>query len=222
MKKAIISVIVLSVFFVGISLADNTEADIDINSPAVGKSKFPLTLTALDFITKIYGMESPDSARDCILSRVVHSSGINPRQDQSEYRLGPDSGYSVNYYGQQPDVEAIAKFDGDSVEYYGFFFIFPYDAGKRYKAMVEQVLFCTTLLQEIYDIGMQTVAYTNTDGIFETQSSYQGKDITLKLIEETRQPQSSEFKNIGIQLIADKKSLPDLPGRFVISMTIIP
>lgn len=225
MKKTITSILILTLIIGGFSLgfaSKSSEKTCEVkNEKLIAKYNLPVNLTAKDFITKIYGLVSPDSANS-IVERVTALTGIEPVEDEFGLWLGNENGYMVNYYGQKPDIEAMAIFNNGKIDNYGFFFIFPYKAGKRYDSMIRQVVFVSTLLQEMKDLGMIMNSDGDTDGIFETEGNYDGKYVSLKLVEEIESDNNSGFMNVGMEYVDNMDHSPEKDGRFILAMKVEP
>lgn len=224
MKKSVMS---LSFFSIALSLALIAFAGDDIpvsppSKPSTARCRIPVPLSAKDLITKIYGIVPAGLPRRATMDQVALLTGCSPRQEDSLFWLGSADGFRISYFGLDPDLEAFTRFDGDSLRSCAFFFIFPYETGARYKSMVQQTVFSSSILQEMQDIGMDLSADSLTDGIFEAQGSLCGKMVVIRLSEETVNPRTDTYSEIGPLLVYDRNSLPPAPGRFVLAMTVTP
>lgn len=169
----------------------------------------PLQLTARDFVTKVYGVFSPELCQDSIVGKARAILNLTPDADEYGLWLEDANGYSVSYYGMRPDVSALACFDNNSVSDFSFFFLFPYSGSdKRDEANSRQAEFCGALLQELADIGVTLGADASTDAMFEVSGDYAGNFVEMRLIEEESGP--------------GRDVVPDRAGRFVVTLSVEP
>lgn len=162
----------------------------------------PLTLTARDFVTKVYGVLSPTVTADCAERETSRLIDLTPSADSTGLWLETADGYSVSYYGMTPDVSALARFGNGLVSDFGFFFIFPYPPGRRDSALASQSEFCGLLLQELNDIGLDLQLNPMSDAMFEATGRYDGNFVEVRLVEQLHD------SNIG--------------GRFIMMLSIEP
>lgn len=146
----------------------------------------PVTLTASDMISKIYGVVDPEVSRQECIDQSRRTLRLTPEEDNGVLWLESDGGYRVNYYGLLPDVSAMARFDNDidGVNDYGYFFLFPYLANDKRESITRQADFCGTLLQEMADLGLPMDLNTATDDLFEAVGDYNGNFIDVRLLDD--------------------------------------
>lgn len=184
--------------------------------------QMPLELTAHDFITKVYGFADNKGDKARIVAESRQHTGAEPVADEFGLWLNPENGYSISYYGMCPYVEALATFDEDTLSSYGFFFIFPYSAGERDNANHEQSRFCGSLLQEIYDIGIQMAVTDLTDALFHTIGYTDGNCLDIRLVEEVASPDGSEYSDKMSACCEMAAVTSDSHGRFVVILNVEP
>lgn len=204
-----------------LSLSLETAAAVPDSLPMAGGEKLllpmPLHLTARDFVTKVYGVLSPTLTSDETGKEATRRLAMTPSADNLGLWLEKQDGYSVNYYGMQPDVTAMALFSEDAVSDFGFFFLFPYSAGERKEAVERQVAFCGSLLQELQDIGAVMGNNLTTDAIFEAGGDYEGNFVLVRLIEEDAAGNQIDSPQ---QVLAEADSPSE--GRFVLFLNVTP
>ncbi len=188
-------------------------------APAVRLS-MPLALTARDFITKIYGFIDPRCTQAQTVEAARRIASVIPEADEFGLWLNADNGYAVSYYGMQPDVEAMAQFDGNQVSNYGFFFLFPYSPGEREKANSRQTEFCSSLLQELHDLGLSIRHDTGSDAIFEAIGDFAGNSVDIRLIEEFIAPDGENTADAMSAAVASASA--DKEGRFIVVLNVEP
>lgn len=148
--------------------------------------ELPLELTVADMVGKVYGVVNPDcSKKDCVAEsrRVLR---LTPEEDEGVLWLEADNGYRINYYGLVPDVSAMARFENgeENVSDFGYFFIFPYEGHAKADGVREQTDFCSSLLQEMRDIGLPMDLNTATDDLFEAVGDYNGSLVDVRLLDD--------------------------------------
>ena len=188
--KALITYFVLisALFALPIHTAGASRSNPDSTLTAdcrVANITMPLSLTARDLITKVYGFIDPGCSRQqCIMATQAVTS-ITPEEDDSGLWMNAADGYGINFYGMEPQVEAMARFAEDNqVSEFGYFFFFPYKSGKRAYANASQADFSGCLLQELTDMGLEMAADPRTEAIFEVFGDYNGNYLAIRLIEE--------------------------------------
>lgn len=160
---------------------------------AIQSSVLPLALTAKDFVTKVYGVFDTNLSESEISKESKQRFNLTPAADSTGLWLETADGYVVSYYGMTPLVSAKAGFDGNIVSDYCYFFQFPYSSGMRAEANMRQCEFCSSLLQEMHDIGMIMAVPVYTDAIFETVGSYGEHNVNVRLVEESSSDHSGRF-----------------------------
>ena len=149
------------------------------------RENMPIQLTARDFITKVYGVISPQLSKDAASDQAFHILNVRPVEDEYGLWIETDDGYLINYYGMIPEVSARAAYGPtDALEEYGYFFLFPYSNGDRETANAEQSQFSGTLLQELLDMGLKMQVDDLSDALFEVNGDYDNDSIDVKLVEE--------------------------------------
>ena len=137
--KTLATFLLTTVLSFGIA-SDTMAQTVDIS--AFPRHPVPVDLTAEDFITKVYGVLSPDRSRDELCDDCVKLLNLMPSEDQMGLWLDSADGYQLSYYGQRvPDVSAMAVIERDSVANFGFFFLFPYNVSTKEEMNRRQALF---------------------------------------------------------------------------------
>lgn len=161
----------------------------------------PVEVTAADLMTKVYGVLDSDLSAGEMVDEARQRLHLIPSPDGDGLWLDSADGYGVDYNGLSPEVSAMARFDGNKLADYAYFFLFPYSLGNRGNAESRQCEFCGCLLQEIYDSGSDMGTLYVTDAVFEACGSYAGNQVDVRLTEETN---------------------ADSSGRFVVTLTVVP
>lgn len=158
------------------------------------KRQIPVEVTAEDFITKVYGVLSPDRSKSELCEDCANVLNLMPAEDDMGLWLDSTDGYQLNYYGQRlPDVSAMATIDHDSVSNFGFFFLFPYKNINKEETNLRQSRFCGSLLQEMQDIGVIMGVNENADALFEASGDYNGNFVDVRLIDEMTGEDSGRY-----------------------------
>lgn len=176
-------------------------SSVGLTEAATAVTALPLELTAVDFITKVYGVLDTNLSEQKAMDEAKRSYNLTPAADSTGLWLDTADGYVVSYYGMTPYVSAVAHFDSDGASDYSYFFIFPYASGRRGAADYEQCAFSGSLLQEMQDVGLIVGVPDTTDSIFEAMGSYEGNHVNVRLVEE---------------------ELPDNSGRFILMLAVTP
>lgn len=161
----------------------------------------PVELTAPEMVAKVYGVVDPGVNRSECVDHTRRMLSLTPEEDEGCLWLDSDAGYRINYYGLVPETSAMARFDGDALAEYCYFFLFPYEAGGKSIGVRNQADFCGTLLQEMYDSGLPMDLNTATDDLFEAVGDYQGSLVDVRLLDE---------------------AMPDSSGRFILIVSVEP
>ncbi|MDE6340260.1 MAG: hypothetical protein K2K97_10815, partial [Muribaculaceae bacterium] len=157
------------------SQANMTAIDSIAGESVIAKRPIPVSLTAEDFITKVYGVLSPGRSKNELCEDCANVLNLIPSEDNMGLWLDSADGYQLNYYGQTiPDVSAMAAIESDSVANFGFFFLFPYTGATKDEMCRKQALFCGSLLQEMQDIGAIMGVNAASESLFEACGDYQG------------------------------------------------
>lgn len=146
--------------------------------------RMPLRVTAEDMVTKIYGVLDADCTRDECVSGAQTVLDLTPVEDLGALWLETSGGFVVDYSGMQPEMAAMARYEDDSLNDFGFFFIFPYSEGDKDASTRSQVSFCGSLLQELYDLGADLDQNRLTDDLFEAIGEYDGNYVVVRLIDD--------------------------------------
>lgn len=178
-------------------------SQLDILTPGIASMAVsPIIVTAADLVTKVYGtLDLPESGNGTLSRKETAEKGVKalkvrPEIDETGIWFESTDGYRVNYSGMTPDVSAVAQFDKDSLSSFSYFFIFPYASGCREDANRNQCAFCSSLLQEMYD--MNSIAGMAADegedpSLFSALGSYDGNSINVTLREQTQPDASGRF-----------------------------
>lgn len=153
----------------------------------------PVELTAEDLVTKVYGVVDPCVSKDECVRKSRELLRLTPEDDSGALWLETAGGYGVNYYGMIPDVSAMARFGNEKVSDFGYFFLFPYNAGDRQSGIREQTDFCSSLLQEMTDIGLSMDLNTESDDLFEAVGDYKGSFVDIRLLDERNESGSGRY-----------------------------
>lgn len=191
-----------------------------VRQPIV-KLTMPLSITAHDLLTKVYGFIDSSCTKEQTVEAVRYAASMVPEEDDFGLWLNADNGYSVNYYGLKPDVEAMVQYDEGRVSSYGFFFFFPYGRGNREKANSRQSEFCGVLLQELHDMGLSIGMPYVTDAVFEVIGDYCGNYVDIRLLEEICGPDGVVY-NDRLSAMIEADSDDDSRGRFVVILNVEP
>lgn len=153
----------------------------------------PVNVTASDFVTKVFGIFSPqcgikDLEEDS--SRLLH---ITPTVEDAGLWLDDIDGYAINYYGMHPATSVYADVDASGVKSYSYFFMFPYDNGSRNMADMRQMDFCSVLLQEMTDIGASMGLNTLSQDTFDVYGEFKGNLVEITLREEASSEGGGRF-----------------------------
>lgn len=161
--------------------------------PAASLSAMPLELTAIDLVTKVFGVLDTSLSEKEAVKEAGRCYALTPSADSSGLWLDSADGYVVSYYGMTPLLSAVAHFDNNGASDFCYFFLFPYAPGERHTADMAQCAFCGYLLQEMNDIGLIVGVPDVTDSIFEAFGSYADNALNLRLVEEETDNDSGRF-----------------------------
>ncbi len=152
-----------------------------------------IKLTAEDLVTKPYGVLDADMSQSQAIE-FFDMMNLVPAEDNSRLWLDSADGYVVSYYGMTPMVSAYARFTGDSISDYSFFFLFPYASETdKGNANHNQCEFCATLLQELHDMGADMKADASSDSLFDTTGYYGYSNLNISLIDEGLTGNSGQY-----------------------------
>ncbi len=144
-------------------------------------------VTAADLVSKVYGvLDLPQTVAET-KKGVEKCMKMEPDADETGLWLDTDSGYKLSYSGMTPEVAAVAQFeDDDTISQFGYFFFFPYNSADRDDANRAQCAFCSSLLQEMNDMGVVSgTTEDNDDSLFEVVGAYEGNMVNMMLKEQT-------------------------------------
>lgn len=160
----------------------------------------PVSVSASDLISKVYGIASPDLPKDECIREVQNRLRLTPSDEDGTIWLESESGYGVNYYGIIPSVSAMARYDGDNPGIagngavdFGYFFLFPYSGAGKREAIRDQTDFCGSLLQEMADIGLPMDLNTATDDLFEAVGQYDNSLVVVRLLDDASGDHDGRF-----------------------------
>ncbi len=180
-----------------------------------GNAKRPHRISTADIVGKVYGVANPCQDKATCREIARQTYGSSPVEDDGAEWIGETEGFAIDYEGQYPESEAMARYENDKVAGYGYIFYFPYKATEREKANKEQCRFCTTLIDELNEMGAIVGANPLTDALFDVGGYYNGGDVQLTLSEyiesETRSPE------------LQAGAIPsDRSGQFVVIVSVVP
>ena len=121
---------------------------------AYARPSAPITVSASDLISKVYGVVSPSLSPEAMTDSVSDLISLTPSAEDDNLWLDSEEGFNLSYSDMAPETSAVACFDCDSLTNYAYFFIFPYE-NSRETANDRQAEFCGSLLQELYDLGLE-------------------------------------------------------------------
>lgn len=155
----------------------------------------PVSLTAGDMVTKVYGVVDPKAGKEECVVRTRTLLSLHPQEDEGVLWLESADGFVVDYYGMQPCVSAMARYDtpASGATDYGFFFLFPYTSGTRKQTIENQAEFCGLLLQEMADCGLMMDLNTATDDLFEAVGEHCGSLVDVRLVDDRQTPDSGRY-----------------------------
>lgn len=143
----------------------------------------PLHLTAVDLITKVFGTVDVSLTKIQACQAAKHHLNMIPTEEETGVWLDASDGYAIEYYGMSPRTTAMASFSDGGLEEFGYFFVFPFKSDEKEWANVTQCAFCSSLLQELYDLGLIVGVPDTTDSLFEVFGSYKDSHLTVSLNE---------------------------------------
>lgn len=159
----------------------------------------PLQLTAMDMVTKAFGLLDPSMGEKEAVETMSREWNVTPQNDSTGWWMDASDGYSIDYYGMNPEVCAVANMGDSAIVNYTYFFLFPYTEECREEAVRNQSAFCGCLLQEMHDFGLLVGVPDSTDAIFECVGSYGGHHIDVRL---TDDPKTGEEGGKGCFVVA--------------------
>lgn len=154
-------------------------------------------VNAHDLMTKVYGVidsaACPDMSPEDCCQFAETLVGLTPEEDNGDLWLETDGGYSINYSGMQPEMATVADFEGQNLARCAYFFIFPYTDSQRDECCRQQAAFCGSLLQEMHDLGAKMNCCDLPGAHFEAYGRYAGRDVDVRLLEETDSDLSGRY-----------------------------
>lgn len=143
----------------------------------------PIEVTAEDLVTKAYGVIDADLSQEQV-AECMEMMHLNATVEEENLWLDSADGYRVSYYGMTPEVSAYAKFENQEISGYSFFFMFPYDSSaNKMSANDSQCEFCSTLLQELFDMGADMRADDSSESLFNAAGNYGDSNLNVSLID---------------------------------------
>lgn len=143
-----------------------------------------LQLSGRDLITKAYGMIPAVNDRKGTMELSESVINMTPVAEDNNLWLDSTEGYAIDYYGMTPEVSALVRLENDSINDYGFFFLFPYSKIDKKSATENQVDFSKTMLQEFEDLGLDLGANPYTADLFEVSGDYTDNYVDVRLIDD--------------------------------------
>lgn len=182
----------------------------------------PMELTAHDLMTKVYGVVDSKLSKEECSECAQKLLKVSPEEDEFGLWLDTRDGYLVSYDGMSPEISAVADFEDGKVERFGYFFLFPYEAGQRRAANRHQCEFCSSLLQELKDMGLTIDEEQNDTALFELTTDYAGNSVEVKLMEEN--------DSVPVTVTAQSDAMPseaiakadNAAGRFILILSMEP
>lgn len=195
-RSLILAIITAATMCLNVVAADPTPSQ--LNSDFVKGITFTaptkhIELTAEDLVTKAYGVLDTDMSQSQAIE-FFDVMNLVPSEDNSRLWLDSIDGYVISYYGMTPMVSACARFTEESISDYSFFFLFPYVSNTdKETANSNQCEFCTTLLQELHDMGADMKANASSDLLFDTTGYYGYSNLNISLIDEGLTDNSGQY-----------------------------
>lgn len=186
-RLTVLTVVTLLFSFAASAQKKSPSADSKVVKMLIAKKMTPVKVTAKDLVTKVFGVADSNLSSPDLKKSVAKTLSVTPQEDEGGLWLDPTDGYAVSYYGMVPQVSAVAMYDEEDSEhlaYFSYFFLFPYSNGSRENANYEQCAFCTSLLQEMEDIGMDMGGDSSSDALFEAVGNYGENNVNIRLVEQ--------------------------------------
>ena len=181
----------------------------------IAEAKRPVKVSAADLVGKVYCVADPALGRESCLKQVENNfSGTPVSEDGAEW-MSESEGFIINYHGQSPEAEAMARYDHDTVAGYGYIFYFPYKSTQRERANKEQCRFCSELLDDLCALGAMMGADPLTENLFDVSGVLKGGDVQLTLTEDV----DPGVQDTELQAGAEN---PNQSGRFILVMSVVP
>lgn len=178
-------------------------------------AKRPVKVTAAELIGKVYGVADPRCGREECRDKALHSFSAAPVESDGAEWMGEAEGFVISYGGQTPESEAMARYSHNDVTGYGYIFYFPYSSHGREKANREQCRFCSSLMEDLVEIGAIMGADPQTEDLFDVTAIYKGNDVQLTLSEITESESATDTMAAG-EIPADRS------GQFILMVSIVP
>lgn len=183
-----------------ITLLDNSRV-ISKLSPKVSR-EVTVDVTAEDLISKVYGVIDNSMTRNQMLADTFNQISMMPSSEVTGLWLDSSEGFNINYSGMCPEVSAMARFNGEELTDYGYFFLFPYNCSEKENANADQCRFCGSLLQELSDMGDDWGVNQLSGDLFEVIGEHDGNYVAIRLIDDAGNGESG--------------------GRFIVLMSVEP
>ncbi len=137
-----------------------------------------------DMLTKVYALIPADYNVNAV-NAAADSLGYVLTADEGGLWLDSADGYRLSYSGVSPEVSARAEYNGDRLEGFTYYFLFPYDCDNtRRLANLDQCQFCGSMLQEMADMGMEMGADAGSDALVDAFGTYGDSQVEVTLLEE--------------------------------------
>ncbi len=175
----------------------------------------PVSVSGLDLIQKVYGIVDSTTPESNCRQEVSERFATSPTVDEDAEWLSTEDGFTLDYEGMSPEVEAMARYDRGEVAGFGYIFYFPYQAAERHLANDSQCAFCSTLLQELADNGITLGSDTDTEALFNVKGMSENGTFTMTLNEEVTNETLSADLRPG-EIPADRE------GQFVLLISVLP
>lgn len=151
--------------------------------PQSGKET-TVSVSAKDMITKVYGVLDNELSRQEMMADSFKKISMVPTSDETGLWLESIGGYNIDFSGMTPEVAAMARFNGNELTDYGYFFLFPYSMNHKEQANESQCRFCGTLLQELSGMNGDWGVNSMNKDLFEVIGEYEGNFVDLRLIDD--------------------------------------
>ncbi|MCM1152436.1 MAG: hypothetical protein NC328_02115 [Muribaculum sp.] len=171
----------------------------------------PLEVTAADLVSKVYGLSDISSSREVMLKDVASQWAIAPEEEDCDIWIDSDEDGLLDYRGISPRVSMMVRYDGELPSEQYIFFIFPFEADNFEDINRSQAEFTGSLLQELYDNGLQAGIVTPSEYVFEIEGDLNGIPVRMRLDEEIlTAPATALLSPAPIPLPG--------PGRFILTL----
>lgn len=183
-RMVLLFAMIVSFTNINASETESEATDSITGTSMIASGRMPVEMTAHDLVTKVYGVIDANVSRESLSEESSRMLNLMPEEDEFGLWLEHDCGYSISYYGQTPDVTAMAEFENDCVKDFAFFFLFPYSGDDKECVNKRQAEFCGCLLQEMQDMGIDLGLNVSAEALFELAGMYAGNFVEVRLIDE--------------------------------------